>query len=79
MNLLEHLILFLPTLWIFAFGVSDGAAAIVGLGYFVDRVLYARNYLNSHRVGYTLAGMAMLVLLVGAAASIGYQLITLII
>ena len=79
MNLLEHLILFLPTLWIFAFGVSDGTAATVGLGYFVDRVLYARNYLNSHRVGYTLAGMAMLVLLVGAAASIGYQLITLII
>ena len=79
MNPLEHLKLFLPTLWIFAFGVSDGAAAIVGLGYFVGRVLYARNYPHSHRAGYTLAGMAMLVLLVGAAASIGYQLITLII
>ena len=64
MNLLEHLILFLPTLWIFAFGVSDGAAAIVGLGYFVVRVLYARSYPHSHRAGYTLPGMAMLVLLV---------------
>ena len=79
MNLLEHLILFLPALWIFAFGVSDRAAAIVGLGYFVVRVLYARNYLHSHRAAYALAGLVMLVLSVGAAASIGYQLMTLII
>ena len=75
MNLLEHLILFLPTLWIFAFGFSDGLAAIVGLGYFIGRLLYARSYPHSHRVGFMLAWVSMLVLMIGAVASSVYQLI----
>ena len=75
MNLLEHLILFLPTLWIFAFGFSDGLAAIVGLGYFIGRLLYARSYPHSHRVGFMLAWISMLVLMIGAVASSVYQLI----
>jgi glutathione S-transferase len=75
MNLLEHLILFLPTLWIFAFGFSDGLAAVVGLGYFIGRVLYARSYPHSHKVGYTLALISMLVLMIGAVASSLYLLI----
>ena len=75
MNLLEHLILFMPTLWIFAFGVSDGLAAIVGLGYFIGRLLYARSYPHSHRVGFMLAWVSMLVLMIGAVASSVYQLI----
>ena len=75
MNLLEHLILFLPTLWIFAFGFSDGLAAVVGLGYFTGRLLYARSYPHSHRVGFMLAWVSMLVLMIGAVASSVYQLI----
>ena len=76
MNLLEHLILFMPTLWIFAVGVSDGLAAIVGLGYFIGRVLYARSYPNSHKFGYTLTMISMLLLITGAVASSIYQLVT---
>ena len=75
MNLLEHLILFMPTLWIFAFGLSDGLAAVVGLGYFIGRLLYARSYPHSHRVGFILAWVSMLVLMIGAVASSVYQLI----
>jgi hypothetical protein len=75
MNLLEHLILFLPTLWIFAVGFSDSLAAVVGLGYFAGRVLYARNYPHSHRVGFMLAWISMRVLMLGAVASSVYQLI----
>ena len=75
MNLLEHLILFLPTFWIFAFGFSDGLAAVVGLGYFTGRLLYARSYPHSHRVGFMLAWVSMLVLMIGAVASSVYQLI----
>ena len=75
MNLLEHLILFMPTLWIFAFGFSDGLAAVVGLGYFIGRLLYARSYPHSHRVGFMLAWLSMLVLMIGALASSFYQLI----
>ena len=76
MNLLEHLILFMPTLWIFAVGVSDGLAAIVGLGYFIGRVLYARSYPHSHKFGYTLTMISMLLLITGAVASSIYQLVT---
>ena len=76
MNLLEHLILFMPTLWIFAVGVSDGLAAIVGLGYFIGRVLYARSYPHSHKLGYTLTMISMLLLITGAVASSIYQLVT---
>ena len=75
MNLLEHLILFMPTLWIFAFGFSDGLAAVVGLGYFIGRLLYARSYPHSHRVGFMLAWLSMLVLMIEALASSFYQLI----
>ena len=75
MNLIEHLILFMPTLWIFAFGLSDGLAAVVGLGYFIGRLLYARSYPHSHRVGFMLAWVSMLVLMIGAVASSVYQLI----
>ena len=76
MNLLEHLILFMPTLWIFAVGVSDGLAAIVGLGYFIGRVLYARSYPHSHKFGYTLTMISMLLLITGSVASSIYQLVT---
>ena len=76
MNLLEHLILFMPTLWIFAVGVSDGLAAIVGLGYFIGRVLYARSYPHSHKFGYTLTMISLLLLITGAVASSIYQLVT---
>ena len=76
MNLLEHLILFMPTLWIFAVGVSDGLAAIVGLGYFIGRVFYARSYPHSHKFGYTLTMISMLLLITGAVASSIYQLVT---
>ena len=76
MNLLEHLILFLPTLWIFAVGISDGLAAIVGLGYFIGRVLYARSYPHSHKFGYTLTMISMLLLITGSVASSIYQLVT---
>ena len=76
MNLLEHLILFMPTLWIFAFGLSDGLAAVVGLGYFIGRLLYARSYPHSHRVGFLLAWISMFVLMIGAVASSVYQLVT---
>ena len=76
MNLSEHLILFMPTLWIFVVGVSDGLAAIVGLGYFIGRVLYARSYPHSHKFGYTLTMISMLFLIIGAVASSIYQLVT---
>ena len=71
LNLIEHLVLFLPTLWIFALTISDGLAFILGLAYLLGRVLYAINYSrgHSHRPGFLISYVSMLVLLTGALGS----------
>ena len=74
MNLIEHLVLFLPALWIFAIGISDSLAFILGLTYFVGRILYAKNYSRgySHRSGFLVSYVSVLVLLIGALGSTIY-------
>ena len=76
MNFLENLILFLPTMWIFAYNVSDGLAALLGFGYVSGRVLYARNYPRdyTHARGFQIALACFVFLLVGAAGSTVYGL-----
>ena len=44
MNTLEWMPIFLPSLWLFAFYVSDWAAAVLGLVWIGGRVLYIRGY-----------------------------------
>ena len=77
-NLLEHLILVFPALWIFAVSISDGIASTLGFTYFIGRVWWARNYPNnySHRPAFILCFFCLLALLVGAALSTIYSLIT---
>ena len=77
MNFLENLILFLPTMWIFAYSVSDGLAALIGFGYVTGRVLYARNYPRdyAHARGFQIGLVCFLFLLVGAAGSTVYSLL----
>lgn len=43
-NTMEGLILFLPSLWLFALTVGDLWAAGIGLFYPIGRVVYARGY-----------------------------------
>ena len=47
LNTLEHLVLFLPGLWLFAFAVSPFYAAAVGIFWPIGRWLYARGYYQS--------------------------------
>ena len=77
MNFIENLILFLPAIWIFAYEVSDGLAALIGLGYFLGRVLYARHYPRgySHARGFQIASVCFLLLLIGAGGSTIYSLV----
>ena len=77
MNFLENLILFLPTMWIFAYNVSDGLAAVIGSGYVMGRVLYARNYPRdyAHARGFQISLACLVFLLVGATGSIIYGVI----
>ncbi len=78
MNFLENLILFLPTLWIFAIGVSDHIAALIGVAYLIGRAIYARNYPRGylHARGFQLSLVSFLVLLAGAVGSSLYSLLT---
>ena len=75
-NLLEHLILVLPALWIFAVSVSDGIASILGFTYFIGRVWWARNYPTnySHRPALILCFFSLLALLIGASGGTIYTL-----
>ena len=45
MNTLEWMPIFLPSLWLAAFYVSDLAAAALGLLWLMGRIIYAREYL----------------------------------
>ena len=76
-NLLEHLVVMLPTLWICAFGVSDLVASILGSLYFVGRVWYAHNYPRnfSHRPGFLLSLFSFSVLFLGAIGGVIYALL----
>lgn len=43
-NTVEQLVLFLPSLWLFGFYVSDAIAGLLGLCWTASRVLYASEY-----------------------------------
>jgi glutathione S-transferase len=43
-NTLEHLVLFLPGLWLFSFAVSPAWAAAIGIFWPIGRLLYALGY-----------------------------------
>ncbi|HZP44316.1 MAG TPA: MAPEG family protein [Candidatus Binataceae bacterium] len=46
-NTLEQLVIFIPSLWIFALWVSFWAAVILGLAYVAARAEYARGYIRA--------------------------------
>ena len=76
-NLLEQLVVMLPTLWICATGVSDLVASVLGFFYFVGRVWYARNYPRnfSHRQGFLLSFFSSSALFFVAIGGVVYALI----
>ena len=77
-NLLEHLVLMLPALWICALGISDLVASFFGFFYFVGRVWYARNYPRnfSHRPAVFLSLFCFAALLFGAFGGVIYTVLS---
>jgi glutathione S-transferase len=68
MNTLEQLVVFLPSLWIFASFISPLWAAVLGAIYIVGRALYARTYVKdpkSRSPGFAMSALPMLALLLG--------------
>ena len=76
-NLLESLVVMLPTLWICAVGVSELFASILGSFYFTGRVWHARNYPRdfSHGPAVFLSLWSLRVLFFGAIGGVIYALV----
>ena len=69
MNTLEQLVVFLPSLWLFAHYINAWAAVALGLLFIVGRALYFRGYVQaaeSRHAGFVLSGIPNVTLLIGA-------------
>ena len=70
MNTLEQLMLFLPSLWIFAYFVSPIWAAALGVVFVIGRAIYAVSYIRDPKtrsLGFALTALPMLLMLLGIA------------
>jgi glutathione S-transferase len=68
MNTLEQLVVFLPSIWLFAQFVSPQWAAGLGAFYLVGRTLYLLSYVKdpkSRGLGFVLSSLPSLVMLLG--------------
>jgi glutathione S-transferase len=69
MNTVEQLILFLPSLWLFAiYWQNQYIPAVLGLVWIVGRILYMTSYAkdpSSRELGFGLTAVPMLILLIG--------------
>jgi glutathione S-transferase len=68
-NTMEQLILFLPSLWLFAASIGDKWAGIAGLVWVIGRILYTLGYsraADKRSTGFAISMAATFVLLIGA-------------
>lgn len=75
-NTAENLLIFLPSLWLFALTIGDLWAALVGVIYPIGRVVYARGYYAEalkRSTGFTIGLAATVVLWAGALIALAIQ------
>jgi glutathione S-transferase len=72
-NMIEQLIVFLPSLWIFCLTVQPLIGAILGLIFIVGRILYSTAYAvdpSKRSLGFGLGIFPTLILLIGALVGV---------
>jgi len=72
-NMLEQLIVFLPSLWIFCLTVQPLIGAILGLIFVIGRVIYSAAYAadpSKRGLGFGLAALPTIILLLGALVGV---------
>ncbi|HIK10841.1 MAG TPA: MAPEG family protein [Oscillatoriaceae cyanobacterium M33_DOE_052] len=72
-NTLEHIIIFLPALWLFSYFVSPLWASVLGAAWIVGRALYAIGYYQAPEKrfpGFGLSMLATLTLLLGGLVGV---------
>ena len=77
-NTLENLIIFIPSVWLFATYVSARWAAVLGLVFVVSRVVYAVGYsraADKRHVGAGITGLVEIVLVVGSLIGLARALV----
>ncbi|HEV3181432.1 MAG TPA: MAPEG family protein [Steroidobacteraceae bacterium] len=69
MNTLEQLLVFLPSIWLFAHYINAAAAVALGVLFIVGRALYFRGYVQAaeaRHAGFVVSAIPNVTLLVGA-------------
>jgi uncharacterized membrane protein YecN with MAPEG domain len=77
-NTLEWLVIFLPSLWLFAVYWSDLVAAILGAIWIVGRIVYALGYVadpGKREAGFIIQALAAAILLFGALGRVIWILV----
>ena len=77
-NTLENLIIFIPSVWIFAAYVSPRWAAVLGFAFVVCRAIYAFGYLKAaekRSIGAGITGLVEIVLVAGCLFGLARALI----
>ena len=67
-NTIEQLVIFVPSLWAFAYFLNPVAAAGIGIVFLIGRLVYLRGYVREPRrrgLGFGLGFLANVVLLLG--------------
>jgi uncharacterized membrane protein YecN with MAPEG domain len=77
-NTLESLVIFLPSLWLFAIYWSDLVATILGVVWIFGRILYALGYVadpKKREIGFGIQALAAAILLFGALGRVIWILV----
>ncbi len=78
-NTVEAIIMFFPSLWIFALLYSDAYAALIGIFFVLGRIIYARGYYQEAQkraTGFLIGFLSTIILLLGALGGVIYQIAT---